>query len=274
MSDSTLLHSPLVKKNAYINQYDPSLLWPIARVENRNKIGIHGKLPFHGVDIWTAYELSWLNSNGKPIIAMAEFIIPCESTFLIESKSMKLYLNSFNQTKFASEQDVVNTIINDISKAIDSKIKVNLYSAENASIFPIKEWSGICLDHLDIITDTYTVNPEFLTTENTPATETVFSHLLKSNCLVTNQPDWGSILIKYSGNKINYVGLLKYIISYRNCNEFAEPGAEHIFMDIMNYCKPEKLTVYARYTRRGGLDINPFRSNFENAPSNERLSRQ
>lgn len=274
MTDSTLLHSPLVKKNTYINQYDPSLLWPIPREDNRNKIGMHGKLPFHGIDIWTAYELSWLNTNGKPIVAMAEFIIPCDSSHLIESKSMKLYLNSFNQTKFSSEHVVANTIITDINKLVGCKIKVNLFSAENASVFPIKEWSGICLDHLDIITDTYTVNPEFLTTENNTVTEIVFSHLLKSNCLVTNQPDWGSVLIKYTGKKINHVGLLKYIISYRNCNEFAEPGTEHIFMDIMNHCKPEKLTVYTRYTRRGGLDINPFRSNFEDAPVNERLSRQ
>ncbi len=274
MTDSTLLHSPLVKKNAYVNQYDPSLLWPIARIDNRSKIGISGKLLFHGVDTWTAYELSWLNPQGKPVIAMAEIIVPCESSHLIESKSMKLYLNSYNQSKFTSENEVANIIIFDISKAIDCKIKVNMFSVTNDSPFPIKSWSGICLDTLDIATDIYVTHPEFLKTENENITETVYSHLLKSNCLVTNQPDWGSVLIKYSGKKINHEGLLKYIISYRNCNEFAEPGAEHIFMDIMTHCKPEKLTVYTRYTRRGGLDINPFRSNFENAPENERLNRQ
>ncbi len=274
MTDSTLLHSPLVKKNAYVNQYDPSLLWPIARIDNRSKIGISSKLPFHGIDIWTAYELSWLNLQGKPMIAMAEFIVPCESNHLIESKSLKLYLNSFNLSKFASEHEVTNIIISDLSKAAGSQIKVNLFSAANDLPFPIRQWSGICLDTLDITTDTYIINSDFLQTENDIVTETVYSHLLKSNCLVTNQPDWGSVLIKYSGKKINHEGLLKYIISYRNCNEFAEPGTEHIFTDIMSHCKPEKLTVYTRYTRRGGLDINPFRSNFEDAPENERLVRQ
>ena len=274
MTDSTLLRSPLVKKNAYINHYDASLLFPIARADNRSKLGLNGKLPFHGTDTWTAYELSWLNSQGKPVVATAEFNIPCESSHIIESKSMKLYLNSFNQTKFATQDDVTKTIIADISKAIGCEINVKLYSIDNDSVFPIKQWPGTCLDKLDISIDTYVLNPEFLRVENSNITEVVYSHLLKANCLVTSQPDWGSVLIKYTGNKINHEGLLKYIISFRNCSEFAEPCAERIFTDIMSFCHPEKLTVYLRFTRRGGLDINPFRSNFEQVPVNERLIRQ
>lgn len=274
MTDSTLLDSPLVKKNAYINHYDPSLLFPIARTENRAKMGLNGKLPFHGTDIWTSYELSWLNPQGKPIVATGEFIIPCESSHIIESKSMKLYLNSFNQTKFADHDEVADKIISDVSKAINCKITVKLFALDNEAVFPIKSWSGTCLDNLDIATDTYLINPEFLRTENTHTTESVYSHLLKSNCLVTSQPDWGGVFIKYTGNKINHEGLLKYIISFRNCSEFAEPCAERIFTDILSHCHPEKLTVYLRFTRRGGLDINPFRSNFETTPANERLSRQ
>lgn len=274
MSDFTLLQAPLGKKSAYITQYDPTLLFPIPRAANRAQINITNILPFHGIDTWTAYEVSWLNPQGKPIVAIADFIIPCESPRLVESKSFKLYLNSFNQTIFASAETVKKQISEDLSKATGSEVIVKLFPLDKYPIATLTNWPGICLDSLDITTNIYEVNPEFLNCEKNVTSETVYSHLLKSNCSVTGQPDWGSVLIRYEGRKINHEDLLKYIISFRNHQEFHEPCIERIYVDIMRQCHPDKLTVYGRYTRRGGLDINPFRSNFEQAPAFERLNRQ
>lgn len=273
MSDSTLMQSPLGKKSEYITHYDPQLLCPINRAANRHELGIQNTLPFNGIDTWTAYEVSWLNSKGKPEVAIAEFIFPCQSPCLIESKSFKLYLNSFNQSIFPSREAVKNQISNDLSKAAGDTVIVTL-STLNEYPNEITQWSGICLDSLDISTNIYEIDPTLLKIENSDSSETVYSHLLKSNCRVTKQPDWGSVLIRYQGRKINHEGLLKYIISFRNHCEFHEPCIERIYVDIMQYCKPEKLTVYGRYTRRGGLDINPFRSNFEQPIGFDRLNRQ
>lgn len=273
-TDSTLIKAPLGKKSPYISHYDPTLLFPIPRAPRRTEINITQTLPFQGVDNWTAFELSWLNSKGKPVVALAEFNIPCDSPNLIEAKSLKLYFNSFNLSKFSSDDAVKNHMESDLSQATGSKIAIKLIPIAEYSTAPLTEWSGIYLDSLDISTDVYDVNPAFLQIETSTVTETVFSHILKSNCLVTGQPDWGSLLIRYQGKKINHQGLLKYTISFRNHTEFGEHCVERIFMDIMQHCQPEKLTVYARYTRRGGLDLNPFRSNFEQIPAHERLNRQ
>jgi 7-cyano-7-deazaguanine reductase len=269
-----LKESPLGQNTVYVETYTPDLLYPVPRTLARNKTGISHPLPFEGVDIWNAYEISWLNSKGKPEIALAKLSFSCHSPNIVESKSLKLYLNSFNQTYFESAESVKKTIENDLTKIIQDHVTVELYSSAQFKQKSLVEFSGICLDLLDIETNTYQVEPEFLMTESRKVEETVYSDLLKSNCLATGQPDWGSVFIHYFGPKIDHRGLLKYLISFRNHNGFAEHCVEQIFNDITLQCRPEQLTVYARYTRRGGLDINPFRSNFEKAPSNLRQIRQ
>lgn len=278
MTDSTLMsltNAPLGKKSRYIATYQPDLLFPIPRQGKRDEIGIHGALPFQGCDIWNAFEISWLNQKGKPIVAAAEFIIPCASPNLIESKSFKLYLNSFNNTRFDSFDMVEKILATDLSKAAGAAITVKLFSLDKAPLALASHFDGVCLDDMDIECDTYQTQPAYLTTENESVTETLYSDLLKSNCLVTGQPDWGSVQIEYTGNKIHHEGLLKYIVSFRNHDEFHEQCVERIFMDIMRHCGPEKLRVYARYTRRGGLDINPCRANYSSGDAkNSRLFRQ
>ena len=266
-------NSPLGKRSAYIDHYMPDLLFPILRKTKRDEIGVTNPLPFFGYDVWNAYEVSWLNANGKPIVAMAEIIFPASSDFLIESKSLKLYLNSFNQTQFENEAIVANHLVADLSQATLSTVAVKLIT--HNQIESLGHLNGDCIDHLDIAVDIYQPQPELLKTENHSVTETVHSHLLKSNCLVTAQPDWGSIEIAYTGKKILAESLLKYIVSFRNHNEFHEQCIERIFMDIMARCQPIELTVYGRYTRRGGLDINPYRSTNADYPiRNTRLARQ
>lgn len=266
---------PLGKEVTYVSQYQPDLLFPIARKLQRDEIGVTQDLPFKGCDIWNAFEVSWLNAKGKPVVALAEFIFPCESENLIESKSFKLYLNSFNNTKFDSAATVAAIMQQDLSKAAHANVTVNIFPIEKFTNTDIQKLSGINLDHLDIECDNYQIDTRFLSTENEVVTETLHSDLLKSNCLVTGQPDWASVEISYTGNKIQHEGLLKYIVSFRNHNEFHEQCVERIFMDIMKHCAPQKLTVYARYTRRGGLDINPYRSTEDfSGLSNTRLCRQ
>lgn len=273
MNTATL--SPLGKKSTYIATYQPNLLFPITRLIKRAEIDITDHIPFQGVDIWNAFELSWLNKKGKPMVALGEFIFPCDSPNIIESKSFKLYLNSFNNSSFKSINEVAHAMQHDLSNAAGCAVNVTLSDIDNYTPIMKQTFSGICLDKLDISCDTYHVNSDFLKTEHTIVTETVYSDLLKSNCLVTGQPDWGSIQIHYVGKQIQHEGLLKYIISFRNHNEFHEQCVERIFMDIMRCCMPEKLTVFARYTRRGGLDINPLRSTESiNQLSNIRLCRQ
>ncbi len=267
-------HSPLGKKSSYISQYQRDLLFPIARKIKRNAINVPSVLPFKGCDVWNDYELSWLNQKGKPIVALGEFIFPCESPNIIESKSLKLYLNSFNNTKFDSLNKVATIVQHDLSAAAGAEVKVKIIPIEEFSQQEIKSFRGICLDQLDVQCDTYLLEPAFLKTEKTLVTETVYSDLLKSNCLVTGQPDWGSVQIAYTGKKITHEGLLKYIVSFRDCNEFSEQCVERIFMDVLKQCAPQKLSVHARYTRRGGLDINPYRSTEDTFAENIRLCRQ
>jgi 7-cyano-7-deazaguanine reductase len=272
----TYQNSPLGKTSAYINTYTPSLLFPIPRKTKRDEIGVGQTLPFTGVDIWTGYELSWLNAKGKPMVAIGEFRIPCESPNIIESKSLKLYLSSFNGSKFESFEHVKQVIEKDLSASTGSQVKVNLFSVDEESLHPVR-FQGLCLDSLDIDCSQYMPEPSFLSANGGSVKEVVYSHLLKSNCLVTGQPDWGSIEISYHGPKIDHAGLLKYIISLRNHNEFHEQCVERIFCDLKRMCEPQWLSVYARYTRRGGLDINPYRVSLGLPwlqPTNQRLIRQ
>ncbi len=268
---------PLGKLTTYKTEYDPHLLCPFPRQIKRDIIGITDPLPFGGYDIWNAFELSWLNAKGKPIVAMGEFHIPCGSPCLIESKSFKLYLNSLNQTRFSNFSAVEKLMVTDLSAAAGATVQICLLDSDQFITEQLQNFPGQCIDDLDIEIDEYSLNPSLLENSADPkqqVTEELHSHLLKSNCLVTNQPDWGSVLIRYQGSKISPAALLRYLISFRQHNEFHEQCVERIFVDLMRYCQPEKLTVYARYTRRGGLDINPFRSNYELQINNMRLARQ
>ena len=249
--------SQLGKASRYVDQYDASLLFPIPRLEKRLEIGIPGAAPFFGADMWTAFELSWLNLRGKPQVALAQFTIPCESTNIIESKSFKLYLNSFNNTRFADSEAVKARLRTDITEAIwrgadatatMASIGLTLLGTEMFDQEPIHELDGLNLDRLDIECSHFTPAPELLTTtpDEAPVSEVLVSNLLKSNCLVTGQPDWASVQIRYTGDQIEQGGLLQYLVSFRNHNEFHEQCVERIFMDIWTRCKPIKLTVYAR----------------------------
>jgi 7-cyano-7-deazaguanine reductase len=268
---------PLGKPTTYKSEYDAGLLCPIPRQLKRDELGLSETLPFHGVDIWNAYELSWLTPQGKPVVAMGEFRIPCESANLIESKSIKLYLNSFNQTRFADFESVRALMSKDLGGAAGTPVDVRLMAATEFATENFATLPGQCIDDLDIEVANYSLDAGLLdgaADAGTQVSETLHSHLLKSNCLVTSQPDWGSVLIHYQGAKINQEALLRYLISFRQHDEFHEQCVERIYNDLMCFCQPEKLTVYARYTRRGGLDINPYRSNFEFDVENLRLARQ
>tara|TARA_B110000879_G_scaffold178546_1_gene233844 strand:- start:55 stop:885 length:831 start_codon:yes stop_codon:yes gene_type:complete len=272
-----LKNAPLGKHSQYIDTYSPNLLFPLLRSEKRLELGIEtDQLPFTGQDYWTGYEISWLNLKGKPEITLAEFIFPCQSSHLVESKSFKLYLNSFNQSVFSSSEDVLERMQIDLSAACRATVNVQFITEEEICQHGIQSLPGICLDTLDIECNQYQINPNFIKTkQNMVVNEVLFSNLLKSNCLVTGQPDWGSVWIEYSGYQLDKEALLKYIISFRNHNEFHEQCVERIFNDLMTQAKCENLSVYARYTRRGGLDINPFRSTHLIEPKNKhRLFRQ
>ena len=272
--------SPLGKSSAYQSQYAPELLFPIARQQKRDELGLFadaGTMPFFGVDIWNAYELSWLNMRGKPQVAIATITVPADSPNIVESKSFKLYLNSFNQTRLAGPDALLALLRDDLSDGFGAPVHVTLTSPEAFGAIKMGELDGVMLDRLDVEIDGYSPSPELLSAdnENGQVEETLVSHLLKSNCLVTGQPDWGTVQIRYVGPQIDQEGLLKYLIGFREHNEFHEQCVERIFMDVLRQCKPTKLAVYARYTRRGGLDINPWRANFSTGkPPNLRGARQ
>ena len=276
-------HSQLGKTSAYIDQYDASLLFPLPRATKRAELGLGATPPFFGADLWTAFELSWLNLRGKPQVALAHITVPCETPQLIESKSFKLYLNSFNNSRFADAAQVQARLRADLSEAVwrgseqSGTVGVQILLPEMFERQKVQEFDGISLDRLDVECTHYTPAPELLRADASQptVTETLTSNLLKSNCLVTGQPDWGSVQIRYTGAKIAEEGLLQYIVSFRNHNEFHEQCVERIFMDIWRRCAPLKLSVYARYTRRGGLDINPLRTSHPQAlPANIRNARQ
>ena len=267
----------LGKQVDYEFEYNPDLLQGVPRSLSRDTLNLAGSgVPFDGIDTWTGYELSWLNLKGKPNVAILECHVPITSKNLIESKSFKLYLNSFNQTKFASAEDVRQVLQADLSACAGEPVEVKLILPEQFSSLQFQEFNGTLLDSLDVEIDQYSPNTQYLTVakNETGVQETLVSHLLKSNCLITSQPDWASIQIRYKGNAIEHEGLLKYLISFRQHNEFHEQCVERIYNDIMQHCQPDKLTVCARYTRRGGLDINPFRSNYEAPYANHRQARQ
>lgn len=267
----------LGQKTEYSNQYDPSLLQPVPRSLNRDDLNLGDSLPFQGCDVWTMYELSWLNDKGLPQVAVGEVSIPATSANLIESKSFKLYLNSYNQTRFASWEEVESSLTKDLSQCAGEQVEVTIRPVTDYTDTLVVTMKGDCIDEQDIEITSYDFDDTLLqnATLDNEVEEALHSHLLKSNCLITNQPDWGSVEIQYRGKQIDREALLRYIVSFREHNEFHEQCVERIFTDIMKYCQPEKLTVYARYTRRGGLDINPFRSTEFTQPNhNQRMARQ
>ena len=267
----------LGKTTDYHDTYDASLLQGVPRSLNRDPLGLSADaLPFVGGDIWTLYELSWLNARGLPQVAVGHVELDYASVNLVESKSFKLYLNSFNQTRFDSWDDVQRTLERDLSACAQGNVTVALYRLNELEGQPIAHFHGACIDDQDIEIDNYEFSTDYLenATDGKVVEETLVSHLLKSNCLITHQPDWGSVQIQYRGPKIDREKLLRYLVSFRHHNEFHEQCVERIFNDIQRFCQPEKLSVYARYTRRGGLDINPWRTNTDFAPAIGRLVRQ
>lgn len=268
--------SSLGKSVAYRDEYDPSLLFPIPRAPKREEIGVPSMLPFHGVDVWNAYELSWLDARGKPCVALAEFRVPATSPNIIESKSFKLYLNSYTQTRLADADAVRQRLAQDLSAAAGAGVDVRLVTHASFAQQSVDELDGVCIDDLDVAIDDYgPPKPEYLTADAAAsADETLVSHLLKSNCPVTGQPDWASVQVRYAGPRVDRAGLLRYLVSFRRHSDFHEQCVERIYMDLVRRCAPQRLSVYARYTRRGGLDINPFRASDAVEPGNPRGARQ
>lgn len=276
--NSALENLSLGKATEYKSSYDADLLQGVPRSLNRDELKLSAdNLPFFGFDLWNIYELSWLNSKGKPVVATGFVKVPFDSDNLIESKSFKLYLNSFNQTKFSSIDDVQKILSDDLSKCANKAVSVELNGNLDQFVDKLGTFDGTCLDELDIEIDNYQLTPNYLQDISLPetVTETLYSHLLKSNCLITSQPDWGSVEISYTGKQLDKEKLLRYLISFRQHNEFHEQCVERIYCDIMKFAQIDSLSVYARYTRRGGLDINPIRTTADSsAMNNVRLLRQ
>lgn len=269
--------SALGKPVEYRDTYDAGLLFPIERSRGRAEIGLAGALPFFGMDIWNAYELSWLTPRGKPRVALLTALVPADSPNIVESKSFKLYLGSFAQTRLESAEQLSDIIRRDVSALCGASVQIRITLPDAFGELILDELAGVDLDRLDLDTDIYTPDANLLSArlDEAPVEETLVSNLLKSNCPVTGQPDWGSVQIRYAGPQIDQAGLLRYIVSYRTHTGFHEQCVERIFTDILRLCRPTQLAVYARYTRRGGLDINPFRTNFSMPlPDNARTARQ
>lgn len=269
--------SPLGKSSEYIATYTPSLLFPIPRAAKWAELGLSAAtLPYQGVDFWNCFELSWLLPSGKPVVAMGEFAIPADSPNIIESKSFKLYLNSLNQSVFNSADELVTVLVDDLSAAAGKPVGVRIRSLAEVTAEGVQAAPGICIDDLDVAISNYEQpQPELLRCDaGRVIEESLHSHLLKSNCPVTGQPDWGTLVVQYRGLALDHASLLAYLVSFRQHADFHEQCVERIFLDLQRLLKPEHLTVYARYVRRGGLDINPYRSTAALAPDNRRLVRQ
>ncbi|MFS0826627.1 NADPH-dependent 7-cyano-7-deazaguanine reductase QueF [Pseudomonas phoenicis] len=270
-------HSPLGKSSEYIATYTPSLLFPIPRLAKWTELGVSAQaLPWQGVDYWNCFELSWLLPSGKPVVAIGEFAIPADSPNIIESKSFKLYLNSLNQTAFTTSDELRACLVNDLSAAAGKPVAVRIRTLAEVEEEGTTALPGQCIDALDVTIDSYDhPQPELLRCNpERIVEETLHSHLLKSNCPVTSQPDWGSVVVDYQGSALDHASLLTYLVSFRQHSDFHEQCVERIYLDLQRLLNPQRLTVYARYVRRGGLDINPYRSSEAIAPRNLRLVRQ
>jgi len=269
--------SPLGKSTEYVSHYEPALLYPIPRAPKWAELGLDGAaLPFRGVDVWTCYELSWLLPSGKPVVAIAEFAIPAASPSIIESKSFKLYLNSLNQSVFATPSELQAALVKDLSQAAGAPVAVSLSSLDDWAARGIQRPRGHCIDELDVSVDSYAhPQAEALTVGTARDSQCFYSHLLKSNCPVTGQPDWGTVVVEYQeGLALDPASLLRYLVAFRQHADFHEQCVERIYLDLWRMIEPAHLTVFARYVRRGGLDINPYRSSDDIQPGSERYVRQ
>ena len=264
MNNQSEAYGALGQVTSYDSEYNPKHLFPIPRRPKWQELGLDpDALPFVGFDTWNHYEVSWLNSKGKPCVATASITYDCCSPNLIESKSLKLYFNSLNQAKFASTAALEARITEDLAACLESQVVIKILPSQGWRAFDVQpRFAGTCVDDLDVACSMYDVDPNLLQAQNQNEVveEVLCSDLLRSNCPVTNQPDWGSVQVTYRGPRICPESFLKYIVSFRNHQGFHEQCIEQIFVDIMKQCKPEHLTVYGRYTRRGGLDINPYRT--------------
>ncbi|MBX9754527.1 MAG: NADPH-dependent 7-cyano-7-deazaguanine reductase QueF [Pseudomonadaceae bacterium] len=270
-------HSPLGKASEYVATYTPALLFPIPRAAKWAELGLTAQtLPYQGIDLWNCYELSWLTPSGKPVVAIAEFAIPADSPNIIESKSFKLYLNSLNQSVFATRDDLAAVLQRDLSGAAGAPVAVQLRSLAEVEVEGIARLPGVCIDELEVLIEDYSQpQPELLRCEpGRVISESLHSHLLRSNCPVTGQPDWGTVVVEYEGAALDHGSFLRYLVSFRQHADFHEQCVERIFLDLQRLLKPQALTVYARYLRRGGLDINPYRSMSAVQADNRRLVRQ
>ena len=270
---SYLEQSPLGQASHYPSHYSPESLHPIARDLTRAELSVRAP---YGQDIWYAYELSWLDTRGKPQVAIARFTFSAAAAYLIESKSFKLYLNSLNQSVFHDHAALEQCLVQDLSRASGAAVQVELFLASQFAQLQLHELSGQSLDEQDVTLEHYQPAPQLLRCSSAEQVEEcLVSHLLRSNCPVTGQPDWGSVQIRYRGPSIDHAALLAYIVSFRLHAGFHEQCVEQMYNDIKQRCQPQYLAVYARYTRRGGLDINPFRSDWPNlAPEQGRSARQ
>ncbi len=255
--------------------YTPSLLRSIARAESRQQAGIGASLPFRGEDAWNCYEFSWLNARGRPEVAVIKIQVPCSSSHIVESKSLKLYLNSYAQTTFGNRSELVSTLDSDLALAFRSPVIVALLDVDR-NVDRIGDLPGHCLDDLDVAIDAYHRDPDLIdcVADEVTVRETHYTHLFRSVCPVTGQPDWASIMVQYVGRRIEAESLLRYLVSYRNHAAFHESTIELIFMDLMRCASPDHLTIYGRFQRRGGIDINPFRSTDESIAPSIRMVRQ
>jgi len=267
--------SPLGQRSEYPDEYSPDLLFAISRIENRATLGLGEDLPFQGVDIWNAWELTWLGMNGQPQVATLEIQVPATSPNIVESKSLKLYLNSFSMSRYDSADTVRRVIEGDLTQYVGAGVHILLCRPETNEGRAVDKLPGTCIDELEVDCDNWDVDADLLAADSSDlVSESLHSHCLRSLCPVTSQADTGSVLIAYEGPKIDPVSLLRYIVSFRQHKDFHEACVERMFLDIKDRCAPDKLSVYARYQRRGGIDINPFRSDFETETLNLRLWRQ
>jgi 7-cyano-7-deazaguanine reductase len=269
-------NTPLGKSIPAVDHYTPSLLYPLPRDATREELGLQtASLPFYGVDIWNLYEVSWLDEQGKPQVAVGQLEVPCESPYLIESKSLKLYLNSFNQSRFPSRREVARTIEADLSAALSTPLSIKLWPLATARGNALAVMAGECLDDIELRVTHYHPDANLLALASGQSVQQqLYTDLFRSRCPVTGQPDWASVQISYSGPPISKASLLQYLVSFRGHSGFHEQCVERIFVDIKARCQPQRLTVYARFLRRGGIDINPFRSTGHGHPGHFRLVRQ
>lgn len=270
-----LAAAPLGHATDYPDTYDAALLFAVPRAPQREEIGIGAGLPFTGADVWNAYELTWLDPRGKPAVAIASFTVPATSPAIVESKSVKLYLGSFAQSRFADAGAVADAIGRDIGGAVGAPVRVQLVAPGDFSRQSLAPLAGTAIDDADTGCATWEIDPGLLAAGGGAVAETLTSDLFRSVCPVTGQPDYASVAIAYRGPRIDRAALLRYLVSYRQHAGFHEHCVERIFVDVKAVCRCEALSVHARFTRRGGVDINPFRSDAGYAvPGNVRTPRQ